>query len=139
MDTEMNFLKYGQSPVMKLDCSNDFKCDVEIESDNWDNDKNDDKDIVFGILGTDYDNWHIMYVCGEFWGAGVMQTFSIFGKSEKIDQKYIDDAIATLEAKVPEISASTLLMKDGGQGSDIMLGLGQCEYEWNLDQKEKFK
>ena len=70
---------------------------------------------------------------------GVMQTFMVYGKGETLDQKYLDEAFAAIEAKVGDsISSSQILTKNGGQGSDG-LGLVTCEYEWDLDQKEKFK
>merc|ERR1712086_981872 len=131
-------MEYGQSPVMKMDCSNDFKCDFEIEGYNKEGEEDESKDLMFGFLATDYENWHVMYACGEFWNSGVMQTFWIYGKEEKIDDKYIEEAKAAIKAKIPSMSVNWTNMKDEGQGK-IMMGLAKCEYEWDLDQYEKFQ
>ena len=75
----MDFFQYGESPVMKMDCSQSFQCDFDIEG--WEKDDNKDYDFEFGILGTDYDNWYVLYGCGQWWdGTGMMNTLAIMGK-----------------------------------------------------------
>ena len=62
----------------------------------------------------------------------------VYGKGETLEQKYIDEAFAAIEAKVGgAISSSEWLTKNGGQGSDG-LGLVTCEYDWSHDQLDKY-
>lgn len=136
----MDMMTYSSSPVIKMDCSKSFACTMDIE--NWEKDDDyekmkEEKGFEFGILGTDYDNWYAWYACGV-WEGMLMETVSIMGKSEKIDDKYIEEAKNAINAKLPDFNLNPLLMKDGGQGS-FWLGLGKCEYDWNLVQKEKFQ
>merc|ERR1712070_1022339 len=105
----MDFMQYSQSPVMKMDCSNSFACEFEVEGREKKYDDSD-KNWTFGFLGTDYDNWFVMYGCGNFWGQGVMQTLTIYGKGEKIDDKYIEEAKEAIKSKVPEFKLNSLLM-----------------------------
>ena len=130
---------YSQSPVMKMDCSAGMgDCEFEIEGrekkekdgeSSWSG--NIDQS---GIVATDYDNYFVMYVCGT-WGGSLMQTFTIFGKEPVISEEKLQEAKDALSAKVPGLDMSPLLMKNGGNPS-FWLGLGQCDYEWNLDQIE---
>lgn len=137
----MNFMQYSQSPVMQMDCSRSFQCDFNNEDKTPEQQAESDRkraesSFEFGILATDYDNWHVMYGCGEAWTFGNMQWFSIMGKQERISDEHIQEAIQALKDRVPGFDASEWLMKDGGQG-DLWWG-GKCEYEWDLDQIEKY-
>ena len=121
-----------------MDCSGSWgDCKYEIEGrEKKEDDESWGDDLTFGILGTDYDNWYVLYVCGQ-WpeSGGMMQTLTIMGKQEQISEEKLEEAKAVIAAKVPEFDLSPLLMKDGGQGT-YWLGLGSCEYEWDLDQIE---
>merc|ERR1712118_256490 len=129
---EFAVMEYGQSPVMKMDCSESFRCDFDVEG--WEKDDEKDDTWEFGILGTDYDNWHVVYGCADWWdGSGKMYTFMIYGREEEIDQSYIDEAKDAIKAKLPGVSVGPLTMKKGGQGKAYM-GLVTCDYEWDHDQ-----
>merc|ERR1719488_313035 len=123
-----------------MDCSKSFQCEFDVEGWAKDDEKRDEeKSFEFGILGTDYDNWYVLYDCGEWWdGTGMMNTLAIYGKQEKISDEKLEEAKAYIAKKVPSFDLNPLFMKDGVQGS-YLLGLGQCEYEWDHDQIELSK
>merc|ERR1719454_644232 len=124
----MDFMQYLQSPVMRMDCGNSFKCKWDVEG--YERDDGWDENFELGILATDYDNWYVMYGCGDWWnGTGQMQWLTIHGREERISDEQLDAAKAAIAAKLPSFDLSPLWMKDGVQG-DWALGLGKCEYEW---------
>merc|ERR1719198_536482 len=107
----MNWMQYSQSPVMKMDCTDSFKCKWEVEGREKDGDW--DQNFELGILATDYDNWYVMYGCGDWWdGSGMMETLAIYGKQEKISDEKLEEAKDAIRAKVPGFDLNPLLMKD---------------------------
>ena len=74
----MRLYQWGYSPKMKVDCSASSSCEVTVEGKE---DKDSDNEYVWGILDTDYNNWHVVYFCGKFMGAQ-MSWVSIQGKQQ---------------------------------------------------------
>ena len=70
----MNWMSYSQSPVMHMDCSGSNKCSWDVEG--YSKDDGWDENFELGILATDYDNWHVLYGCGQT-PFGNMQWFTI--------------------------------------------------------------
>lgn len=126
--------EYRQSPVLTMDCSTPGCTWVnEAKSEEERAEKNNDYVYEYGILATDNDNFHVMYVCGES-PFGKMAWLNIMGKTEQYTQDQIDAAYAAITAANPDWDMNPLFMKDGGQGSGWF---SSCEYEWNLDQDYK--
>merc|ERR1719231_1912299 len=66
----MMMYQYGQSPVMQMDCSAGPGCDISNEDKTPEQQaesaaKRANSDWQFGILASDYQNWHVMYGCGQ--------------------------------------------------------------------------
>ena len=114
----MNFYQYGSSPPGVMDCSDSFNCAVSMGS--------SDKTVNWGILGTDYANWHVSYWCGDMFGVQYSR-LAIYGKSQKISEEHLNEAKAAIEAKLPGYQLGWPWMKESVQGD--FFG-GSCEYEW---------
>ena len=114
----LNFYQYGSSPPGVLDCSESFNCQISMGS--------SDKTVSWGILGTDYDNWHVTYWCGDMFGIQY-SWLGIYGKQEKISEEHLAAAKATIEEKLPGYALGWPWMKESVQGEYFG---GQCQYEW---------
>ena len=72
-----------------MDCSNDSDdgtcTNVTMRPEGRESTKSGDSGISIDVLATDYENWQVMYVCGEMmWGAGFMQWVLISSRQPTI-------------------------------------------------------
>ena len=114
----MNFYQYGSSPPGKMDCSESFNCQVSMAE--------SEKTVSWGMIGTDYDNWHVTYWCGMMMGMQY-SWLAIYGKEQKLSDAYMAEAKAAIEDKLPGCQMGWPWMKESVQGD--FFG-GSCQYEW---------
>ena len=83
--------------------------------------------MQWGIIGTDYNNWYVLYFCGNFMGAQ-MTWLSVYGKQLEISEQHMDEAKAAIAAKIPGgYAMGWPWTKKSAQGE--FFG-GECKYDW---------
>ena len=88
----INFYQYGSSPPGVLDCSASANCQLTMNG--------GDNAVSWGILGTDYANWHVAYWCGSLLGVQY-SWLGIYSKQQEISEDHLAAAHATVEEKLP--------------------------------------
>ncbi len=82
-------------------------------------------DGTIDILATDYENWQVMYVCGEMlWGAGNMQWVLISSRQPTLSDEHLAEAYAAIENSLPGFALGWPWMHYTRQGES-------CNYDWN--------
>lgn len=79
--------QYGSSPPGVMDCSESSNCEISMAK--------SDKTTNWGILATDYDNWHAAYWCGSLFGVQY-SWLGIYGKSEQLSDEHKNAAEAAV-------------------------------------------
>lgn len=106
--------KYGTSPPGVMSCGDSYNCEVSMGS--------SDSTVPWGILATDYTNWHVAYWCGELFGVQY-SWLGIYSKSEQLSDADKAAAKAAVEDKLPGYLMGWPWTKQIKQG-------GSCQYEW---------
>ena len=77
------------------------------------------------IIATDYENWQVMYVCGEMlWGAGFMQWVLINSRQPTLSPEHLAQAYAAIENALPGFALGWPWMHYTQQGDN-------CSYDWS--------
>ena len=75
-----------------MDCTGGFDCQITMGEDK--------EPVTWGILGTDYDNWHVTYWCGVMMGMQY-SLVGIYGKQQEISEEHLAEAHAVVKEKLP--------------------------------------
>ena len=90
----LNFYQYGSSPAGVMDCANSWNCELSMgdsgNSVNW------------GVVGTDYNNWHVAYWCGDMMGVQY-SWLAVYSKEQTLSA----DHLAAAHAAIEDISQDT--------------------------------
>ena len=82
-------------------------------------------DLPIDILATDYENWQVMYICGDMmWGAGFMQWVLIGSRTPTLSEEHKAEAYAAIENALPGFALGWPWMHYTRQGES-------CSYDWN--------
>lgn len=105
--------QYGSSPAGVMDCSDSWNCQVSMGGDNT---------TPWGILATDYDNWHVAYWCGSLFGIQY-SWMGVYSKSPELSAEHKEAAMAAVDDKLGAYLWGWPWSKKVKQGDS-------CEYEW---------
>ena len=103
---------YGSSPPGEMSCDS-YDCQVSMGGGST--------TTPWGILGTDYDNWHVAYWCGSILGIQY-SWLGIYGKQPSLSDAHMDAAYAAVEDKLDGYLMGWPWTKKISQED--------CEYEW---------
>jgi lipocalin len=63
----------------------------------------------YRVMDTDYENYALVYACNDIF-LGKVDLVWILTRAQNPEQKYIDQALATLKARVPEFNTEDNLL-----------------------------